>query len=101
MRFVFGHHHRPNPDIAIDPFFEWEIQEILDRSKENNKTVICLPNQGFLWGPPIEVGRVETLHMQNSEFQFTEALWQIATPKVISYIVCTTGYKTVNTTYPF
>ena len=82
MRFIHGHRNRPNPEITLDPLGEWEIQERLEREPEIKKKTICLPGKELVWGPQLEIGVTETLQIQNSDFLFTEAIWQIATPKV-------------------
>ena len=81
MRFVYGHHRRPNSDIDLNPMMEWEMENILEKDRLKYKSALCFPDKILIWGPAVEVGMVETLEIQNSDVFFCEALWQITTPK--------------------
>ena len=82
MRFIFGLHHRPNPRIILEPLCDSEMEYVLQRESSRYKSVVCLPGRELVWGPRLEVSVVETLKIQNSDFEFVESLWQVATPKV-------------------
>ena len=43
---------------------------------------MCFNEEELLWGPVVEIGVVDTFSIQNSEFFFTEALWQVTCPKL-------------------
>ena len=82
MRFIHGFHNRPNPLINLEPLGDADIQYVLDRENKRFKSVICLPDKELIWGPRLEIGMVETMMIRNEDFEFTECLWQVATPKV-------------------
>ena len=82
MRFIHGLHHRPNPLINLEPLGDSEVEYVLNRENNRYKSVVCLPGRELVWGPKLEISMVETLKIQNSDFEFVEALWQVATPKV-------------------
>ena len=81
MRFVFGWRERPNPKIQIEPMMEHELSRILFEKEKIMRSAICFPDKSLIWGPPLEIGVVETFKIQNLDFTMTEALWQVAIPK--------------------
>ena len=82
MRYIYGLHHRPNPNIKLEPLCEGEMEYVLQRENNRFKSVLCLPGKELLWGPKLEIGMVEVFKIQNYDFEFVECLWQVATPKV-------------------
>ena len=84
MRWVAGLHERPHPDICIEPMFDWELENMLNRHSEKSAlhNTICFPTSELIWGPRLEVSAVETFSMEGEDFLLTEMLWQISVPKM-------------------